>query len=39
VRALAGHDNDVHGLEFSRDGKWLASASEDKTAVLWRIGP
>jgi WD40 repeat protein len=37
--ALAGHDNDVHGIQFSPDGKWLASASEDGTAVLWRIGP
>jgi WD40 repeat protein len=36
--ALNAHNNDVHGLTFSPDGKWMASASEDRSAILWRIG-
>jgi WD40 repeat protein len=36
--ALSAHANDVHGLAFSPDGKWMASASEDRSAILWRIG-
>jgi WD40 repeat protein len=34
---LPGHDNRVPGVTFSRDGKWLASASLDGTAVLWDV--
>lgn len=37
VQTLAGHANDVYGVQFSPDGQWLATASEDTTAVLWRI--
>ena len=29
------HDNYVLGLEFSRDGKYLASVGMDKIANLW----
>ena len=32
---LKGHTSDVRALDFSRDGKWLASASEDGTARIW----
>jgi WD40 repeat protein len=34
---LAEHAGDVHGLAFSRDGKWMASSSDDKTVKLWSV--
>ncbi|HEY0566000.1 MAG TPA: WD40 repeat domain-containing protein [Terriglobales bacterium] len=37
LQTLAAHDNDVLSLAFSPDGDYLASASEDHTAIVWRI--
>lgn len=35
--ALRGHTDVIHGLAFSPDGKWLASASADGTARIWDV--
>lgn len=35
---LAEHLDEVWRLEWSHDGRYLASASQDKTAIIWRIG-
>jgi WD40 repeat protein/serine/threonine protein kinase len=37
VDALRGHDSATYGLEISKDGKWLASASYDKRVILWNL--
>lgn len=34
---LAGHSGAVAELAFSSDGQWLATASTDKTVVLWKV--
>ena len=32
---LKGHTGEVHGVAFSPDGKWLATASGDRTVKVW----
>jgi WD40 repeat protein len=36
VAAISGHRGMVMGLTFSRDGRMLASSSEDNTVRIWR---
>ncbi|KAG8884759.1 hypothetical protein FRB97_003279 [Tulasnella sp. 331] len=35
---LDWHQGLVRHLQFSMDGKWLATCSWDRTAVIWRVG-
>ncbi len=37
LQALSRHSNDVRSLALSYDGKWLASASEDKNVIIWSM--
>lgn len=34
---LDGHTDEVWNLEWSHSGNFLATASKDKTAIIWRI--
>ena len=38
IQWLEGHSEMIRRLEFSPDGKWLVSTSDDRTVCLWRIG-
>ncbi|CAN6824849.1 unnamed protein product [Brassica oleracea var. botrytis] len=35
VQTLLGHNDEVWFLEFSHNGKYLASSSKDKSAIIW----
>jgi WD40 repeat protein len=35
---LEVHSDEVWGVDWSHDGVYLASASRDKTVIIWRIG-
>ncbi|TFY66673.1 hypothetical protein EVG20_g4410 [Dentipellis fragilis] len=35
---LEVHTDEVWNLEWSHNGRWLASASKDKTVIIWSIG-
>ncbi|KAG9012086.1 hypothetical protein FRB93_002229 [Tulasnella sp. JGI-2019a] len=36
---LMEHEDEVWNIAWSRDGRYLVSASKDRTAVIWKIGP
>lgn len=36
-RRMTGHDGAVRTLEFSRDSRWLITASMDHTARIWSV--
>lgn len=35
---LMEHEDEVWNIAWSRGGRYLASASKDRTAVIWKIG-
>ncbi|MEC4885029.1 MAG: hypothetical protein SAL70_27470, partial [Scytonema sp. PMC 1070.18] len=37
MKTLIGHTNKVNSVNFSPDGKTLASASDDNTIILWNF--
>ncbi|KUN19868.1 hypothetical protein AQJ23_36090 [Streptomyces antibioticus] len=37
IRTLTGHDNGVETMEFSRDGKTLATVGHDGKAKVWNV--
>jgi WD40 repeat protein len=37
-KPLAGHTQEVEALAISKDGKFLASASQDNTVLIWNLG-
>ncbi len=39
IAVLSGHADRVAALEFSHDSTWLATASWDRTARRWALGP
>ena len=37
LQTFASHANDVMDVAYSHNGKWIATASADKTAALWKL--
>ncbi|KAJ1388005.1 WD40/YVTN repeat-like-containing domain superfamily [Sesbania bispinosa] len=38
LQILESHDDEVWFVQFSHNGKYLASASNDRTAIIWEVG-
>ena len=36
-RTISGHTDTVWNVAFPPDGKWLVTASQDKTAKVWDV--
>ena len=37
IHTFKGHQGEIHALAFSRDGRRLASASNDSTVLIWNV--
>lgn len=37
LQTFSKHNNDVMDVAYSHDGKWIATASSDKTVELWKL--
>lgn len=37
IEPWEGHTKTIKALSFSQDGKWLASAGEDQTILVWNV--
>ncbi len=37
LHTITEHDNDVMDVAFSSDGKWVATASADRTVGVWQV--
>ena len=37
LRRFDGHQGSIHGMSFSADGRFLATASSDGTALIWAL--
>ena len=37
AQVLHAHTDEVWAVQFSRDGKWMATASKDGSALLWAV--
>ncbi|KAI9114198.1 hypothetical protein K1719_014848 [Acacia pycnantha] len=38
LQVLEGHDDEVWFVQFSHNGKYLASSSNDRSAIIWEVG-
>ena len=39
LQVLTDHTEEVWHIQFSRNGRWLASASKDASSILWEVIP
>lgn len=37
LQVLMAHENEVWFVQFSNSGKYLATASSDCTAIIWKV--